>query len=182
MTDEPRRTAAHRAAEGRAWGWFRLAQVPQFAQRHPWLERAALVAFAVCISGQLWTIQTGVRESARAQPCPVSYPGPWQTDRRAYHPGDIVRFRYLRRNGEGNLILFQVDNWERQGTGELYAGALLGRHVGAVGLEEVRQVRELPQKMQPNTYRLRGWISAQTSRRTLPTEYVSEPFEVRAGP
>lgn len=161
----------------RAAGWFTLAHMSA-VRAHPWLEKLTLALFAVCIIGQLWVLQGNIRDSAQSIPCPVTYPAPWQTDRHRYHAGDVIRFAYQRESTEANLILWQIDSWENADTGELYPGAFLGRHVGRVGAERVRQVRDLPPRMSPGTYRLRGWISAQTSRRSLPVEYVSEPFEV----
>jgi hypothetical protein len=44
----------------------------------------------------------------------------------------------------------------------------------------VKQARELPASLPPGTYRLRGWITAITSRRSRPAGYVSVPFRVVA--
>lgn len=173
----PRAPESQQQAQARVAGWFNLCGAAQI-RSHPWLEKLTLALFAACVIGQLWVLQGNVKDSAQSVPCPIRYAGSWRTDKHRYRAGDPIRFGYLRASTEGDLILWQIDAFENQDTGELYPGAILGRAVERAGTEHVRQVRELPEKLAPGTYRLKGWISAQTSRRSLPTRFESEPFEV----
>lgn len=168
-------TAAHR----RAVGWFNMwREAP--AKSHPWLQRLAFSIFALCILGLIGQVRQTVRDSAESIPSPVSYVGAWRTDKHIYHPGDLMRLSYERHATEGRLLLWQVDSWENEETGAAYPEPIRGRYVRAAGVERVIQVRSLPANLPPGTYRLRGWISAQTSRRSLPAGYTSEKFRVVA--
>lgn len=165
------------AARHRAAGWFRLfREVP--VRSHPWLEKLALGVFALCILGLLALQQKTIRAAAESVASPVAYVLPWHTDRRTYHAGDVVRFSYRRTSAEGDLVVWHLDAWENEATGAIYPEPICGRYVAAAGSEAIVQVRSLPDNLPAGTYRLRGWVTAQTSRRSRPAGYVSEPFRV----
>jgi hypothetical protein len=179
---EPTRIAPPTPAERRhADGWFRLVPLPQIRTR-PWMEKAALGVFGLCLLGILGATQRAVNQAAESVPAPVAYRGLWLTDRPLYHPGEVVRFRYWRDSSQGDLVLYSLDGWENAVTGLTYPEPICGRFVERPGTEQVKQARTLPPSLPPGTYRLRGWVTALTSRRSRPAGYESVPFrvEVRA--
>jgi hypothetical protein len=163
----------------RAAAWFRLVPLAQ-VRHYPWLTKLAIAVYALCVLGMFGMQERVIHQSAEAIPSPVAYVGPWATDRPLYHPGEVVRFRYRRDSAQGDLVLYSIDAWENAATGLTYPEPICGRFVERPGTEEVKQARELPTSLPPGTYRLRGWITAVTSRRSRPAGYVSVPFRVVA--
>lgn len=142
------------------------------------LAHAGLALAAICIVAQLWSLQREIRASLDADESPLVISGPLRPLRASYHPGDAVRFRVSMRTLENNLLLFTLDSFVNQDSGEVYPGAMLVHTYEAKGAIDRQAVRILPQRMAPGRYILEGWASPQTSRRTMSVGYQSAPFTV----
>lgn len=160
--------------------WLYLATLPtRAAKAHPWLEKAAMAGAIACVLAQLWLLQGAVKSSALARETPVHFPGNWTVVQPGpFKPGQWVRFRYERVSTESGVLVLLLDTFENLDTGESYEGSLMGKAIDKAGPQRLEAVRQLPWRMAPGHYRLVGWASPQTSKRSQPTGYLSDVFEV----
>jgi hypothetical protein len=173
MTANPERVPAEQRREPFWWNAWARARV----RENNTLAHAGLVIAALCIVGQLWSFQHEFRRSLIADESPVEVTA-LRPVKSAYHPGEAVRFRVSMRTMENDLLLFTLDSFVNQDSGEVYPGAMLVHTYPKAGASTRTAVRILPPRMAPGRYILEGWASPQTSRRTMSVGYQSLPFSV----
>ena len=144
-----------------------------------WLQRLALGVALFFVILQSAAIHSAARKAALSQETPIKFLGLLEPDRHIYKPGDTLRLTYTRQTTEPDFLVLMVESFENLETGEVFPGPLLGRSVGSMGTLTTRSVRVLPKELPPGQYVLEGWALPQTSRRSLPSRYTSESFEVR---
>ena len=144
-----------------------------------WLQRVAIGLAAFFVLLQSMSIQSAASKAALAAESPIKFLGLLEPDRPAYRPGDTLRLTYTRQTTEPDFLVLMVESFENIETGEVFPGPLLGRSAGGMGTLTTRSVRVLPRELPQGHYVLEGWALPQTSRRSLPSRYTSEPFEVK---
>jgi hypothetical protein len=153
------------------------AMSAQRARRRKIWSNIAVVGAAVFFTAYLYCIQLTVKDSANAIPSPVKFSQLHVVEQRVYHPGDTIRFDFLKEISQDNIAILTLDTWQNLSTGESYPGPILGR-VAKKGVEQTVLYRRLPENLSTGEYILEGWASAQLEKRALPARYFSETFQV----
>ncbi len=160
--------------------WMHIVPKPSNGYRHLLTNFVGAVAACLVVASFVIT-QNNIDKSVIADPSPVSYTRTWTTDKKAYRPGDTIRFMIHRHSKLDNLVMLSLDTWENQTTGEIFPGPILGR-VAKAGDQVVNTSRVLPLNLTPGEYILQGWVQPQTLKRCEPATYKSEPFTIVGPP
>jgi hypothetical protein len=159
-----------------------------FFSRHPritkTLEGVLIACFASLISCEFWMVRKSVIQSAIAVPPPIEFENPWHTDKESYAPGEIIRFKYIRRTTfskeeTGPMLATCMDAFENKTTGEVFGGSILGRVIQEAGVAERTQVKRIPIEATDGEYVFEGWMRTETLRRSAPTPFQSNKFIVK---
>jgi hypothetical protein len=167
-----------------------LAQA-SFVERIPkvWrkrVERTIVFCAVILVVIQLWIVRNSIIDGQFASEAPIKFVREMVPERSEYVAGEQIRFLYDRHvvfdPAKGPLLTVTVDSFENVETGELYPGATIGRVIDQPGPITRKAVRRLPVDMAEGTYVFKGWMHAETMRRSLPVAYRSRPFKVYANP
>lgn len=137
-----------------------------------------LAGAVILFAFQLYLINKDLDTYSRPVASAVKFHSPWKPEKKIYRRGELVTFTYNRTVDHNDTVIFFIDNLENQKTKEIYPGVNTVRLVEQIGTVTVTAVRQLPDKMNPGTYVLKGWASTEEQRKTLGNTYMSEPFEV----
>jgi len=151
------------------------------------LGHALITVAVVLILTQTYLARQDAARGPRAQPSPITFELPWETDRGSYRVGDLVTLTFTRETCESEnseimsgapLMVFTIDAFQRVGTDEVFDGDQLVRSITEYGAATKIAYRRIPDNLPPGRYSLVGWATAQTFRRTLPTHYYSNEFDI----
>lgn len=158
--------------------WYRLSHPSEYRYANR-LANVFLFLGCVLIIGQLWILQASVKKSRESDDSPVTFRSKARPAAKVFYRGEWAKFEIVYDCKEDNLTLLVVDSFQDVKSGYVYPGTMLIRNFRKAGPNKVEGVRKVPGDLSPGTYRIVGTVTAQTSVRTLPTSYESEPFEVK---
>lgn len=159
-------------------GWLLLASRRIQCKKNDKIANMALVGAVILMFVQIWSLHHEIENSSLSRQAPLNFQSDWIPDKKTYHAGDLVSFKFTFTTLEPNLLLFTLDGFRNVKTEEVFPAGLVGRLVDGKGIHTMGAVRQIPPYVKPGQYRFEGWMQTQTSKRSLAVSYHSPIFNV----